>query len=81
MEQLATAPVVPPSRTSQGELHVRNEVKGARPFAQLRADAPVLDLDGTQVPIVSLADLRAMKRAFGRRRDLADVAILDPPHG
>ena len=32
-------------------------------------------------PVCSLAHLRAMKRAAGRPRDLADLAELDELHG
>jgi hypothetical protein len=33
------------------------------------------------VQVCSLADLRAMKRAAGRTRDLADLEDLDAGHG
>ncbi|MCU0305205.1 MAG: nucleotidyltransferase family protein [Thermoanaerobaculales bacterium] len=35
-----------------------------------------VDLEGTSAPIVSLHDLVELKRAAGRARDLADVAVL-----
>ena len=38
-----------------------------------RANAVTLDLDGAQVPVISLADLKTNKRAAGRNKDLADL--------
>lgn len=35
-----------------------------------------LELGGLVVPVVALADLRAMKRAAGRPKDLDDLANL-----
>jgi hypothetical protein len=37
----------------------------------------VLDLDGTQVPVIGREDLVRNKRATGRPRDLADIERLD----
>jgi hypothetical protein len=36
----------------------------------------VVDIDGTEVPFISLADLRANKRAAGRHKDLNDLENL-----
>jgi hypothetical protein len=36
----------------------------------------VVDIDGTAVPFISLADLRANKRAAGRHKDLNDLENL-----
>lgn len=74
--QLAAAPVVAPLDTLHGELHILDEVPGARPFERLRADGLELDLDERTIPIVSLDDLIAMKRAAGRPQDLADLEVL-----
>lgn len=41
----------------------------------------LIDLDGLQVPILSLRDLRAAKRAAGRHRDLDDLENLPPVEG
>jgi hypothetical protein len=75
-DRLAVAPIVPPLTTCHGQLHVLKEPKGARAFEQLRGSALVVDLDGTEVPIVSLDDLIRMKRAAGRPGDLDDIAAL-----
>lgn len=37
----------------------------------------ILQLDGVEIPIISLVDLIANKKAVGRKRDLADVKILE----
>jgi predicted nucleotidyltransferase len=42
----------------------------------MRRAALVVELDGSEVAIVSLDDLIRMKRAAGRARDLADIAAL-----
>lgn len=75
-EPLASAPIVPPLTTRDGELHILNAVPGARPFRSLVTDALPIDLDGVPVKIVSLEDLIAMKRASDRPADLADLAVL-----
>jgi hypothetical protein len=38
-----------------------------------RRRASVLDLDGLAVPVISLDDLKANKRAAGRNKGLADL--------
>lgn len=75
-DQLGAAPVAPPLDTRHGELHILNEVPGARPFHRLRRDALELSLDDVTIPVVSLDDLVSMKRASGRPEDLADLAVL-----
>lgn len=63
---------VPPRR-----INVVCGVSG-RDFASAWDRREVLDLDGLQVPVISLDDLIANKRASGRLQDLADVeALLD----
>lgn len=62
--------------TSHGDLDVMQQVPGARPYAQLDADAIQTELDGVPVRVVSLADLIALKRAADRPRDREDVAAL-----
>lgn len=37
----------------------------------------ILNLDGIEIPIVALTDLIANKKAAGRKRDLADVKVLE----
>lgn len=75
-ERLAIAPIVPPLSTRHGQLHILNEPKGARSFADLREAALVVEIDGMEIPIVALDDLIRMKRAAGRPADLEDVAAL-----
>lgn len=75
-ERLAIAAIVPPLHTRYGQIHILKEPKGARPFDEMRERALVVDLDGTDVAIVSLDDLIRMKRAAGRPGDLGDIATL-----
>jgi hypothetical protein len=75
-ERLAVAAIVPPLLTRHGQIHILKEPKGARGFDQMRERALVVDLDGSEVPIVSLDDLIRMKRAAGRPGDLDDIAAL-----
>jgi hypothetical protein len=75
-ERLAVAAIVPPLSTRHGQLHILNEPKGARSFADLRDAALVVEIDGIEIPIVALDDLIRMKRAAGRPADLEDVAAL-----
>lgn len=63
-------------QTRHGQIHILKEPKGARPFDQMRQMALVVDLDGTEVSVVSLDDLIRMKRAAGRPGDLDDIATL-----
>jgi hypothetical protein len=62
--------------TRHGQVHLLKEPKGARAFDEMRKRALVVDLDGTEVAIVSLDDLIRMKRAAGRPGDLDDIATL-----
>lgn len=75
-EHLTAAAIVPPLLTRHGQVHILKEPKGARGFAQMREAALVVEVDGTEVAIVSLDDLIRMKRAAGRRGDLEDIAAL-----
>jgi len=59
-----------------GSVHVHEEPTGALSYDQMRADALVIDLDGSEIAIVSLDDLIRMKRAAGRPSDLDDIAVL-----
>lgn len=65
-----------PLLTRHGQLHILKEPKGARGFDEMRERALVVDLDGNEVPIVSLDDLIRMKCAAGRPADLDDIAAL-----
>lgn len=62
--------------TRHGQIHILKEPKGARSFDEMRERALVVDLDGTDVAVVSLDDLIRMKRAAGRPGDLDDIATL-----
>jgi hypothetical protein len=75
-EQLSVAAIVPPLITRHGELHILNEVPGARGFTEMRARALSTDLDGIAVHIVGLNDLIRMKQATGRPGDIEDIEAL-----
>jgi len=75
-ERLAIVAIVPPLQTRHGQIHILKEPKGARAFDEMRKRALVIDLDGTEVAVVSLDDLIRMKRAAGRPGDLDDIATL-----
>jgi predicted nucleotidyltransferase len=51
------------------------------PFDEVVDRAEVKKIDGVDVPICSLADLVAMKRASGRGADELDLARLREAHG
>ncbi|MEY2515320.1 MAG: hypothetical protein QOJ89_2678 [bacterium] len=76
IQQLETAAIVPPLTTRHGELHVLRDVPGAPPYADLRANALVIELDGISLAIAGVDDLIAMKRASGRPSDIRDIAAL-----
>lgn len=76
VQQLAAAPVVPPLTTACGELHILRDVPGAPGYADLRARALVVELDGLPVAFAGLDDLISMKRASGRPADERDIAAL-----
>lgn len=76
VEQLVTAAIVPPLTTRHGELHILRDVPGAPSYADLRARALVVELDGIALAIAGLDDLIAMKRATGRPADIRDIAAL-----
>jgi hypothetical protein len=52
------------------------ELKGARPWAQMRAQAVTAEAGGQSLRFVHRDDLIRMKLAAGRDRDLQDVAAL-----
>jgi len=75
-ERLAVAAIVPPLLTRYGQIHILKEPEGAVAFDEMRERALSIDLDGTEIAIVSLGDLIRMKRAAGRPVDLDDIAVL-----
>ncbi len=69
-------------RTNEGDVQVLNRMPAVPPYAHLRSTAIPVDLgNGAIASVCSLADLRAMKLASGRPRDLVDVGELDDLHG
>ena len=69
-------------RTRHGALQVLNRMPAVPPYERLRANAITVDLTrDVRAVICSLEDLRAMKVASGRPRDLVDVAELDEING
>ena len=69
-------------RTRHGALQVLNRMPAVPPYEHLRANAITVALKPeVRAVICSLADLRAMKLASGRPRDLVDVAELDELNG
>ncbi len=56
-------------------------IPGDLAYPTLIADALLVELAEVDVPICSLAHLRAMKRAAGRPQDLQDLADLAIAHG
>jgi hypothetical protein len=58
---------VPPFR-----IEVMTAIDGVE-FAGCRERAVEFDIDGLPVPVISLADLKANKKAAGRHKDLADL--------
>jgi len=63
--------------TDRGPLDVVQGLDGVPDYTALRAHATSVDVLGATVAVCSLDDLRAMKRAAGRTRDLADLEDLD----
>jgi hypothetical protein len=71
-------------RTRLGNLDVMQWVSGIDgdlAYPTLAADLEIVELPEIEVPICSLAHLRAMKRAAGRPQDLQDLADLAIAHG
>jgi len=68
-------------QTPKGALDVVQGLPGVLPFEELQRDAVLVVIGQTSVPVCSLPHLRAMKRAAGRTRDLADLEDLDAAHG
>jgi predicted nucleotidyltransferase len=63
--------------TELGRLDVVQGLDGVPAFAELRARAAETDVLGVSVAVCSVEDLKAMKQAAGRTRDLADLEDLD----
>jgi len=63
--------------TELGRLDVVQGLDGVPSYEELRARATEADVLGVGVAVCSVEDLREMKRAAGRTRDLADLEDLD----
>jgi uncharacterized nucleotidyltransferase DUF6036 len=63
--------------TDLGRLDVVQGLDGVPPYEELRSRASEAEVLGVMVAVCSAEDLRAMKLAAGRTRDLADVEDLD----
>jgi hypothetical protein len=67
--------------TPKGALDVVQGLPGLPSWPELIADAVAVPVAGVAVNVCSLGQLRRMKRAAGRTRDLADLEDLDAAHG
>jgi predicted nucleotidyltransferase len=63
--------------TDLGRLDVVQGLDGVPGFEELRSRATEAEILGSRVLVCSLEDLKAMKRAAGRTRDLADLEDLE----
>ena len=63
--------------TDLGRLDVVQGLDGVPSYEELRARSSEAEVLGVSVAVCSVEDLRAMKRAAGRTRDLADLEDLD----
>jgi hypothetical protein len=63
--------------TDLGRLDVVQGLDGVPSYADLRSRAVEAEILGVAVAVCSIQDLRAMKQAAGRTRDLADLEDLD----
>jgi len=62
--------------TTAGNLDVLGSPAGVDGFAALARSAVPFEVEGLTVPVASIDDLIAMKRAAGRPKDLIEVEIL-----
>jgi hypothetical protein len=67
--------------TDLGRLDIVQGLEGVPSYAELRTGASEAEVLGVTVAVCSVDDLRAMKRAAGRTRDLADLEDLDAAEG
>lgn len=63
--------------TDLGRLDVVQGLDGIPSYEELQARATKADILGVAVAVCSIEDLRAMKQAAGRTRDLADLEDLE----
>jgi predicted nucleotidyltransferase len=67
--------------TDLGRLDIVQGLEGVPSYEELRSRASEAEVLGVEVAVCSVEDLRAMKRAAGRTRDLADLEDLDATRG
>jgi predicted nucleotidyltransferase len=67
--------------TDLGRLDVVQGLDGVPSYADLRSRASEAEILGVAVAVCSIEDLKGMKRAAGRTRDLADLEDLDAAGG
>lgn len=67
--------------TDLGRLDVVQGLDGVPTYDDLRSRASDAEILGVTVAVCSIEDLRKMKRAAGRTRDLADLEDLDAAGG
>ena len=63
--------------TDLGRLDVVQGLVGVPPYKELRSRASEAEVLGVSVAVCSVEDLKGMKRAAGRTRDLADLEDLE----
>ncbi|MGB7587677.1 MAG: hypothetical protein WBM00_03105, partial [Solirubrobacterales bacterium] len=63
--------------TDLGRLDVVQGLDGVPTYEELSARSTETEILGVKVAVCSVEDLKAMKRAAGRTRDLADLEDLD----
>jgi predicted nucleotidyltransferase len=67
--------------TDLGRLDIVQGLEGVPGYSELRARASQAEVLGIKVAVCSSEDLRAMKRAAGRPRDLVDLEDLEAASG
>ena len=77
---LATGEQVP-IETDLGRLDVVQGLDGIPSYEELHSRAGEAEILGVTVAVCSIDDLKAMKRAAGRTRDLADLEDLESAGG
>lgn len=63
--------------TDLGRLDIVQGLEGVPSYEELRSRATEAEVFGVTVAVCSTEDLRAMKKAAGRSRDIADLEDLD----
>lgn len=63
--------------TDLGRLDIVQGLDGVPGYEELRSRASAAEILGVDVAVSSIEDLKAMKRAAGRTRDLADLEDLE----